>query len=144
VRIRRATMDDIVEVQAVLQVLRKPEIPWADWHTRRDITPRLRDGRYYAAEIKGTIVAVMSLGMRPWHKLEIETLAVRRSCHGQGIGQRLVRFAESLAKRRGAKRVVVGSACIYGAGPFYRRMGFRVGTCGKYRGRKWYEYVLAV
>lgn len=141
-KVRKATIGDLPAVRSVMRVLRVPGVPWADWHTVRMIRTVLLEGRYYCMELGGRIVGAMSVEECARGELEIATLAVRRSACRKRVGTALVRFARQLARRRGKKRIVVSSACMYGARPFYERQGFRVRSSGTYRGKRWHEFVL--
>lgn len=144
VKIRKACMADARAIQKVAYVLRLPGIAWCDWHTLAVIRETINKNAYYVAEIDDVVVGAMSL-VRHRGMVEIGTLAVRRSCHGRGIGKKLVRFACSFGRRRwNARRITVGSFVAYGAKPFYLSVGFRVKSFGLYRGRKWYEFVAAL
>lgn len=131
---------NLAAVQSAASVLRIPEMPYCDWHTLREVRPAVAGGRYFIAEIDGKVAGAISLGLRPRHGLEIETLAIKRSFQGQGLGRRLVSFAESFGKRRGATRVSVGSFFAYGVKSFYLNLGFRVSDTWRYRNRRSYTF----
>ena len=56
--------------------------------------------------------------------LYIQLLAVPESARGQGLGTRLMHAAETEALRRGCHHAWVDT--IFGARPFYERLGYRV------------------
>jgi N-acetylglutamate synthase-like GNAT family acetyltransferase len=142
-KIRKASMADARAIQKVVSVLKLSDITWSDWHTMVVIRKAINDGAYYVAEVDGTIVGAMSL-VRHRNMVEIGTLAVKRSCHGKGIGRKLVQFARFIGKRFSAKWITVSSLVAFGAKPFYLNVGFRMKSFGLYRGRKWYEFVAAL
>ncbi len=143
-RIRKATLTDLPEMQNVAKVLKVPGRPWCDWHTKRSILPILTAGRYFVAEKDGRIVGIMSLINQPGATLEIGTLAVRRSRCREGVGSRLVQFAAAKAERIGKRKVSVGSFCFYGAKSFYLSLGFRIVFSGSYRGCRGHEFELSI
>jgi len=59
----------------------------------------------------------------------ITALVVSPDCHGQGIGRRLLREAETLARRNGAIRLeVTSNPSRTGAHAFYRACGYGDGS----------------
>lgn len=100
--IRKATMSDIPEVQALIETFAK----------RGEMLPRplielyenLRDYFVYEENSKG-IVGVCALHFA-WEDLaEIRSLAVKDSEQGHGIGSKLVRVCISEARAFGIKKV---------------------------------------
>ncbi len=142
-KIRKAKAIDLKAIQKIARVLKIPAVAWADWHKLCVIREVVDEGRYYVAETAGRIVGIISI-VPHGKMMEIGTLAVARSRHGEGIGKRLVDFARSFGKCHGAKRITVSSLVAYGAKPFYLHLGFSVRGSGHYCGRKWYEFVAAL
>jgi GNAT superfamily N-acetyltransferase len=141
VHIRKATPADLAAVQSAVSVLRIPDMPYCDWHTRREIRPAVAGGRYFIAEIDGKVAGAVSIDMhRRRHEVEIETLAIKKSFQGKGLGRRLVSFAESFGKRRGATRATVGSFFAYGVKKFYLGLGYKVCDTWRYRDRRSYTF----
>ncbi len=100
--IRKATMSDIPEVQAIIETFAK----------RGEMLPRplmelyenLRDYFVYEENSKG-ILGVCALHFA-WEDLaEIRSLAVKDSYQGMGIGSKLVRVCISEARAFGIRRV---------------------------------------
>jgi N-acetylglutamate synthase-like GNAT family acetyltransferase len=144
IKVRKAKASDLLAVQTVVRVLRKPQVPWVDLHVRNDIAARIAAGKYYVALVDNEIVGAVSLAECTRHRVEIEALAVRSSYRGRGVGRRLICFARSFTRKNDANRIVVTSTGIYGAGLFYQSMGFRIQETWRYRGRTWHEYVSSV
>ncbi|MGA7965451.1 MAG: GNAT family N-acetyltransferase [Gammaproteobacteria bacterium] len=75
----------------------------------------------------GNLVGV--LGLREVHTfargkhLHVDDLVVSSNARGQGIGKRLIEYAERLARRRGMCQVFLDSRT--GAMGFYERRGYR-------------------
>lgn len=69
------------------------------------------------------------LGMREVHTfargahLHVDDLVVSSSARGQGIGKRLIEYAERHARERGMRQVFLDSRS--GATGFYERLGYR-------------------
>jgi len=141
--IRKATEGDVKAIQRVAYALKVSGVEWCDWHFLRVIRGTVREGRYYLAELDGKVIGIISL-IRGRHRVEIGTLAVKRSFQGKGIGNKLVQFARSFARRCGAKLITVSSLIAYHAKQFYLRLGFRIRSFGLYHGRKWYEFAAAL
>jgi GNAT superfamily N-acetyltransferase len=139
--IRKAKPSDLAAVQSAVSVLRIPEMPYCDWYRLREIRPVIAAGRYFIAEVDGKVAGVVSIGMhRRRHEVEIEILAIKKSFQGQGLGRRLVSFAEAFGKRRGATRSTVGSFFVYGAKKFYLGLGYKVSDTWRYRDRRSYTF----
>ena len=43
----------------------------------------------------------------------IETIAVRKDMHGNGLGKQLIDFAKDKAKKEGKERLVIHSQCLF-------------------------------
>lgn len=140
-KIRKAWMEDLAAVKGAVSVLRMPGMPFCDWHTLKEIRPAVAGGRYFIAEVGGKVAGAVSIDMhRRRHEVEIATLAIKKSFQGQGLGRRLVSFAESFGKRRGATRATVGSFFAYGVKEFYLGLGYKVSDTWRYRNRRSYTF----
>lgn len=59
--------------------------------------------------------------------IELKAVAVHEELHGQGIGKRMLSAVLADLKKRGVKRVIVGTAsCSIGVIAFYQKVGFRL------------------
>lgn len=58
--------------------------------------------------------------------LEIQRIYVRKSAKGQGIGQKIMKFAEELAQEKGKKKIWLGVwENNFAAQKFYEKQGFK-------------------
>jgi GNAT superfamily N-acetyltransferase len=135
-------MADAKAIQRIARNIKLPGADWPDWHTLRIIRELISEGRYYVADIAGEIVGILGVA-RHRYRVEIRTLAVKRSFSGRGIGRRLVHFAASLAKRFGLRWITAVMFAAFHVERFYRNVGFRVKDMGYECGRKWYEFAAA-
>jgi len=138
-KIRKARMADAQAIQRIARNIKLPGADWPDWHTLRVIRELISEGRYYVAEIAGEIVGILGI-LRRRYRVEIRTLAVKRSFSGQGIGGRLVKFALSLVRHFGLRWITAVMFAAFHVEQFYYHAGFRVRDMGYYCGRKWYEF----
>lgn len=118
----RAAVEEIVRAAYAPYVERigKPPGPMLD-----DYGERIAEGAVSVAEAPdGTLQAIVVLLPQPDHLL-LDNIAVHPGRQGQGVGRRLVAFAESEARRRG-----FGELRLYTHEKmtenirFYRRFGF--------------------
>jgi GNAT superfamily N-acetyltransferase len=135
-------MDDAKAIQKIARTIKLPGADWPDWHTLRVIRAMISEGRYYVAETAGDIVGILGV-LRRRYRVEIRTLAVKRSFSGQGIGKKLVKFAASLAKRFGLRWITAVMFAAFHVKQFYYHAGFRVKDAGYEYRRKWYEFAAA-
>ncbi len=63
------------------------------------------------------------------HTAEIMNLAVQEDYRRQGIGSRLLRYSLSLLKKKGIRKVALGTGSFGYQLGFYHRLGFRVQEC---------------
>ena len=94
----RAAVEAIVtEAYAIyIERIGKPPGPMLD-----DYAALIADGAVSVLEAPaGDIVAIIVLLSQPDHLL-LDNIAVRRDSQGQGLGRRLIAFAEAEAQRRG-------------------------------------------
>jgi ribosomal protein S18 acetylase RimI-like enzyme len=106
--IRLAIQDDGASVEAIvhdayaiyIERIGKPPGPMLD-----DYAALIRDGRVSVlVEPDGTIVGIIVLLSKPDHLL-LDNIAVRRDRQGQGLGRRLIAFAEAEARRLGYREL---------------------------------------
>jgi GNAT superfamily N-acetyltransferase len=133
VRVRGVEFADAAAVGILLEALGYPctEAEAADRIARfRD------DARQFLllAEHEGTPSGLIALKLhysltRGASVARITALVVLPHCHGQGIGRRLLREAEALARRNGAVRLeVTSNPSRVGAHAFYRTCGYQDGS----------------
>jgi GNAT superfamily N-acetyltransferase len=139
ITVRKATVADLPDVQRVAKALKVSGRPWCGWHTKRAVEPAIRAGQYFIAENGEKALGVMSLIVGR-AKINIATIAVRRSSCGTGVGSRLISFAVARGKKLGKRRVVVETFSFYHVRRFYLRTGFRIRRAEPYRGAIWYEF----
>jgi len=94
---------------------------------KKDLSKRLSNGKTYVSRSeKGTctgFIHVVSKKESYW----VDMLAVRPRYQGKGIGQRLMRVAERLARRNGKDRVsLFVNSGNQGGIRFYQRNGYRI------------------
>jgi ribosomal protein S18 acetylase RimI-like enzyme len=106
--IRAAIQDDGAAVERIvreayeiyIERIGKPPGPMLD-----DYAALIRAGRVSVFEEPGgAIVGIIVLLSRPDHLL-LDNIAVRRDRQGQGLGRRLIAFAEAEARRLGYREV---------------------------------------
>jgi peroxiredoxin Q/BCP len=80
--------------------------------------------RHFCAVIDGTVVGSLSFKLLGPHTLQLKQMAVADGLQGEGIGSRLLRFAETWARRH-SYGIIILNARI-GAEEFYRRHGYAI------------------
>ena len=107
VGLRPAVAQDVPELRAlasaayegyVLRIGRPPAPMTADY------AHAVRDGQVWVAEADGVLVGLAVLVLREDHLL-LENIAVSPAAQGQGVGGRLLGFAEEYARRHGLRQV---------------------------------------
>lgn len=102
--IRRARPDDRFAIEAIVEAayrvyverIGRPPGPMLD-----DYAARIAEGAVSVLEaVGGAIVAIIVLIAKPDHLL-LDNIAVRPDRQGQGLGRRLIAFAETEARRLG-------------------------------------------
>jgi amino-acid N-acetyltransferase len=121
-QIRRALKKDIRSILNLIQyAITTEEIVR---RTRQEIADKIAD--YYVFEIDRHIVgcvAVHSYGHSG--KAEVACLSVARGHENQGIGRKLMAFAENVARERGARQILALSTQAFNY--FQQKGGFRSG-----------------
>jgi diamine N-acetyltransferase len=127
ITIRPATRDDVAQIEGIVNAA------YAKYLDRMDKppAPMLADygiliacgGVFVLASPQG-IVGVLVMEAHE-HDLLVENVAVRPAFQGQGLGRRLIAFAEQHARTRGlrAMRLYTNEVMIENLA-FYRRLGF--------------------
>jgi ribosomal protein S18 acetylase RimI-like enzyme len=126
--IRLATQDDGPSVEAIvcdayaiyIERIGKPPGPMLD-----DYAALIRDGRVSVlGEPDGAIVGIIVLLSKPDHLL-LDNIAVRSDRQGQGLGRRLIAFAEAEARRLGYRELrLYTHATMVENIALYARFGF--------------------
>ena len=83
-----------------------------------------------ARDAAGRIVGGLT-GDLYWNALYVELLWLEDSTRGSGVGRRLMRQAESIARRAGKQMIYLNTYSFQAPG-FYRKLGFR--SFGRIRG----------
>ena len=97
----------------------KPPGPMQD-----DYAARIADGAAWVLEADGAIAGVLVLLDEGDHVL-LDNVAVAPARQGQGIGRRLIAFAEAEARRRGYAEIrLYTHATMVENQALYRRLGF--------------------
>ncbi|AWB19932.1 GNAT family N-acetyltransferase [Methylobacterium currus] len=136
-RLRSATKEDVPRIEALVQTAYATWVPIIG----REPTPMtadyalaVRTNRFDLLERDGALVALVETIPRADH-LWIENLAVSPACHGQGLGRRMLRHAEDMARALGHMTVRLGTNQAFaGNVDFYRRAGFVVEREEPFRG----------
>ena len=90
--------------------------------TRADIVQHIED--YWVLEIDRALVGCVALHSHPEHKMaELACLYVSKSHEGQGYGQKLMAFAESLAAEKGVQKIFALSTQAFAY--FQQKGGFQ-------------------
>lgn len=123
--IRQAEPEDVEEMMSMMRsavegdrlLLRHPE----------EVLGRLKD--YFVIEIDGNVVGSVAVHYYADEKVaELACLFVKTSHENQGYGGDLVRYAETVARERGAECLIVMSTQAYDY--FSRRPGYEFGEAG--------------
>jgi len=121
--IRRAQKKDSRAIFALL----KPGMESEELmrRTRADIERQIED--YFVFEVDRTPVACMAVHFyTDFNKAEMASVAVDPRYENQGIGSRLVQYAEAQARARGAGQLICLSTQAYNY--FLQKGGFQLGT----------------
>ena len=78
--------------------------------------------RHFCAVMNGTVVGSVSLEALGPHTLQLKQMAVAESQQGEGIGSRLLVFAEAWARGGGYGMIILNARV--GAEEFYKRHGY--------------------
>ena len=80
----------------------------------------------HVIEAQGTLLGLIVM-YRKAHSWFVENIAVLPSSHGQGLGQRLMQFAEAMANRQGLRTIELytNEKMTENVG-FYERLGYHV------------------
>ena len=98
------------EAIAIRDLVQRAYAPWVDVIGRRpapmddDYTRHITAGEVFVLAIDGAITALVVLLPRPDHLL-LDNIAVDPSHAGQGLGRRMMRFAEAETLRRGQRKL---------------------------------------
>jgi GNAT superfamily N-acetyltransferase len=85
------------------------------------------------SELVGTVQILMATPPNQPHRADVAKLLVRRSARGQGIGARLMKYAEEASRLAGKTLLVLDTATGDSGERLYTRLGWqRVGVIPKY------------
>ena len=99
-------------------ILRKPLWLTLSAEELADDMPR----RHFCAVMNGTVVGSVSFNPLGPHTLQLKQMAVANGRQGEGIGSRLLAFAEAWARRGGYGMIILNARI--GAEEFYKRRGY--------------------
>lgn len=134
---RAATKEDVPRIEALVKaayakwvpVIGREPVPMT-----ADYGLAVRTHRFDLLERDGALVALVETIPRADH-LWIENLAVSPAHHGQGLGRRMLRHAEDVARTLGHPTVrLATNQAFAGNVAFYRRAGFVVEREEPFRG----------
>jgi amino-acid N-acetyltransferase len=124
-QIRRALKKDIRNILALIQQSMNNEELVR--RSRQEISEKIGD--YHVFEIDRNIVGCVAVHLYPeTHQAEIACLSVARGHENQGIGRKLMAFAEGVARDRGASALIALSTQTFNY--FQQKGGFREGSPG--------------
>ena len=108
----------------------RSELPWdlfliAD-PSREAIVKYLKKGHAYVAKIDGQVFGGYILVKRENSVYELMNMAVYPEFQNQGLGTRLLKALIEALKKRGAKKLEVGTGTFGYQLRFYQKVGFRV------------------
>ena len=115
-----------------IRKLREGETPPMELLLLADPSPELVEeyvsrGQVFVAEADASVVGVYVLIRTRPDTVELVTVAVTASRHGQGIGKRLVRHAIDTARAQGFRTIEIGTGNSgVGQLALYQKCGFRI------------------
>lgn len=125
--IRTGTPADLPAVEQIVEATYSPYIarmgkkpgPMLD-----DYAARQRNGELWVWEQDGRVAGVLVLLEEP-DRLLLDNVAVAPEAQGQGVGKRLIAFAEAEAARRGYHEIALYThVCMTENQALYRRLGW--------------------
>lgn len=94
---------------------------------------RLLLAAFINSKLVGTVQVLTAMPPNQPHRAEIAKLLVHRSARGQGVGARLMEYAEEAARRAGKTLLVLDTTTGGDGERLYARLGWtRVGVIPKY------------
>ncbi len=81
-------------------------------------------GAFEGDALLGTVTLVLDMPENQRHRAEIAKMMTRPSARGRGVASALMREAERLAGEHGRTLLVLDTATVEGASPFYEKLGF--------------------
>ena len=127
IRMRRARLDEALAIsRLIIGTLRQSNAQdygpaaietMAEDFSANNIAAHLRERRVYVAASAGAILGTISLAPERIHSVFVDP-----SQQGRGIGVKMVRFVETLARREGQQRLALTSSLT--AVGFYRKLGY--------------------
>ena len=130
-RLRPATNADGETVRAlVFGVLREYGLPSDPEGTDADLSEierHYRNGWFSVLEVDRQIIGPVGLLPQEETVMELHKMYLHRNWRGRGLGRLLLEKALDEARKRGARRVVLGTARVLGeAVTLYEQSGFRL------------------
>lgn len=115
----------------IRRALAADPVPWALLLSadaqRHEVRKYLERGELWLAELRGTVVGEMVLLETRADVWEVMNIAVSAKYRRKGVGFALLKRARTVARRRGAHRLEVGTdSGGFGRLAFYQRFGFRI------------------
>jgi N-acetylglutamate synthase-like GNAT family acetyltransferase len=131
-RIRKARIADSAEIarlhRGTIRTVNKQDYPQEDieaW-SKRSTASRFRNSHHkvqrYVAVEDGKIIGFVDIDREDPE--ELGGLYIHRKFIGKGVGSKLLKAMESMAKKQGAKRLHLQSTLT--AIPFYQKKGFKL------------------
>jgi N-acetylglutamate synthase-like GNAT family acetyltransferase len=112
-----------------------------------DFTPLIEQEKVYVAHINDSLVGVLAMWL-DHDALYVDTVAVNPTAQNQGVGQRLLKFAEAEAvKREQSKMSLCTNEKMQSNRDYYARLGYKEVRFDKLadgRGVVWMEKALAL
>jgi predicted GNAT family N-acyltransferase len=90
--------------------------------SKEDIAGEESQFHCVARDENGVVVGTVLLKPLTEHHVKLRQMAVATALHGQGIGAKLVHFAEALARHHGFMSIECNARC-YASG-FYKKLGY--------------------
>lgn len=135
--VRLATVEDADAIRALTRAAYAKWVPVIGREPLPmtvDYAEAVRTHRFDLLHRAGPLVALVETIAHPDH-LFIENLAVAPSCHGQGLGRRLLAHAEQVARALGHPEIrLLTNKAFEGNVRFYRSAGYTVDREEPFRG----------
>jgi len=115
------------------------------WDKPSWVVKEISKGNFFVIEKEGAILGAECLKSQA-RTLFIETIAVKKELHNQGIGRALIEHAKKKAKQLKKNTLTVESFFSYGLRGFYEKCGFKPDSphVGHYNERPYYKFVMQV
>ena len=95
--------------------------------SRERIKEYLSIGTCYVANIRSQVVGALLLDKVNEETVEIANIAVKENMQGQGIGKKLLQFAESQSRKEGFRKLMIGTGnSSISQLALYQKVGFEI------------------